>query len=160
MVGTMYRSLNASDGATSLAALGETYEINGATYQYVKANATITAYQVCYILDDGTISLATAALLTTTKPTNVCVPQFAMASGDYGWAVIGPCFLREDGTTTFKVLSKIAAKNVLMYGTTTPGSVDDAVTNPKISGLQLTAAQTVDDTATAFQATTRMSCNL
>lgn len=160
MSGSLYRNLNASDGQTSTAGIGETFECNGATYQYVKANATIAAYQACYILDDGTISLATAALLTTTKPTNVCIPQFAMASGDYGWAPIGPFFLREDNVTTFKVLSKIAAKNVAMYGTTTAGSVDDAVTNPKISGLQLTAAQTVDDVATACQAITRLSCNL
>lgn len=154
-----YVNLTASDGATSTAALGSTYEVKGATYIYTKANAAILAYQACYLLDDGTMSLATATLLTTTKPTLVVIPQFALASGDYGWAPCGPFFLREDDTTTFKVLSKIATKDLVMYGCATAGSVDDAVSNPLIRGLTLTANQTVDDTATACIALTRMICN-
>ena len=149
-------NLVSSDGQTSLAALGQEINVKGATWVYTKANATILAYQACYLLDDGTMSLATATLLTTTKPTTVVIPQAAFASGDYGYVPVGPFFLREDDVTTFKVLSKIASKDVQMYGTATAGSVDDAVSNPPILGLFLSAAQTVDDTATACIAIRRL----
>lgn len=152
-------SLNASDGATSLAALGQEINVKGATWKYVKAAATIAAFQACYVLDDGTIALTTPTLLTTTKPTEIVIPQFAFASGDFGYAPVGPFFLREDDSTTFKVLSKAATKDLQMYATTTAGSVDDAVSNPLIEGLTLTATQTVDDTATACVAVRRLGCN-
>lgn len=152
-------ALTASDGQTSLNAQGQEINIKGATWKYTKANAIIPAFSLCYILDDGTMSLATPTLLTTTKPTEIVIPQFAFASGDYGYAAVGPFFLREDDSTTFKVLSKISAKDVQMYGTTTAGSADDSVSNPLIEGLTLTAAQTVDDTATACVAVRRLGCN-
>ena len=150
-------NLTASDGTTSQDALGQEINIKGATWVYTKANAAIAAYQVCYFLADGTISLATATLLTTTKPTLICIPQFAFAINEYGYAPVQFQPLREDNSTTFKVLSKIASKDVVMYGTATAGSVDDAVSNPIIQGLVLTAAQTVDDTATACVAYRRLS---
>ena len=66
---------------------------------------------------------------------------------------------QSDDTTTFKVLSKIANKDVVLYGTATAGSVDDAVSNPPIRGLLLTANQSVDDTATACVAVQRLVVN-
>lgn len=152
-------ALTASDGATSLNALGQEINVKGATYIYTKANAIIPAFSLCYILDDGTMALATPTLLTTTKPTQIVIPQFAFAANDFGYVPAGPFFLREDDSTTFKVISKIAAKDVQMYATTTAGSIDDVVSNPLIEGLTLTAAQTVDDTATACVAVRRLGCN-
>ena len=147
-------SLLSSDGTTSQAQLLEEATVKGARYLYVKANAAIAAFQACYVLSDGTISLATPALLTTTRPTRVVIPQYAFASGEFGWAWCGPGYLREDDVTTFKVLSKIATANVAMYAVAaTPGTVDDAVAAPIIAGLFLTSACAVDDTATACQGT-------
>jgi len=155
-----YVNLTASDGQTSNGALGEEYNTKGATWIYIKAAAALAAYQLCYIADDGTAALATPTLITTTKPTTLCIPQFAFASGDYGWAAVGPFFLREDESTNFKVLSKAATKDLGMYAVAaTPGSVDDAVVAPLIQGLTLIATQTVDDTATACVAHRRLSAN-
>lgn len=151
-------SFNASDGQTSLAALGQEVNVKGATWQYTKANATIPAYSLCYLLADGTMSLATPALLTTTRPTNVIIPQCDFASGDYGYGAVGPFELREDGVTNFKVLANAAAANVVLYGiAATPGTVDDAVVNPPIQGLLLAAAQAGASVATACFATRRLS---
>lgn len=150
-------SFNASDGQTSQAALGQEVNVKGATWVYTKANATIPAYSLCYILADGTMSLATPALLTTTKPTEVVIPQCDFASGDYGYAACGPFQLREDNVTTFKVLANAAAANVVLYGiAATPGTVDDAVVAPIIQGLTLSAAQAGASVATACQATRRL----
>lgn len=160
MTGFAAPNLTASDGAISQAALGQTFETKGATYEYCKAAEAIAAYQLCYIKADGTMALATATLLTTTRPAKIVIPQFAFASGDYGWAACGPFYLREDDVTNFKVLSKIANLSVVLYGqNTTPGSCDDAVANPPIQGLTLLASQTVDDTATACVATKRLTVN-
>ena len=153
-----YANLKASDGTTSTAALGQTFEIKGATWVYAKAAAALTAGQLCYLDNSFNAALATPALLTTTKPTYVVIPQFDFASGEYGWFAAGPFFLREDDVTTFKVISKIAAQNVVMYGVAaTPGSVDDAVAAPIIQGLFLSAAQAVNDALTPCIATRRLA---
>lgn len=155
-----YANLKASDGAIPSAQPGEFFETNGATWQYIKAAEALAAYSLCYVKANGETALATATLLTTTRPAAVVIPQFAFASGDYGWALCGPFYLREDGVTTCKVLSKIATLSLVMYGqNTTPGSADDAVANPPIQGLTLTASQTVDDTATACVATKKLTVN-
>lgn len=155
-----YANLKASDGASALAQLGEFFETQGATWQYIKAAEALGAYQLCYVKVNGETALATPALLTTTRPTSIVIPQFAFASGEYGWALCGPFNLREDGVTACKVLSKIANLSVVLYGVAaTPGSVDDAVANPPIQGLTLTASQAVDDTATACIATKKLTVN-
>lgn len=153
-------SLFASDGATSLNALGQETNIKGATWLYSKANATIPAYSLCYLLNDGTMSLATPALLTTTKPTAVVIPQFDFASGDYGYAACGAFLLREDDVTPFKVLANAAVLNVVLYGiAATPGTVDDAAVTPIIQGLFLTATQAGASVATACIAVRRLTVN-
>lgn len=153
-----YANLTASDGTTSTAALGETFETKGATYVYCKATPAIAAYQACYLDNSFNAALTTPALLTTTKPTFVVIPQFAVLAGEYFWGACGPFFLREDDVTTFKVLSKIAVINVAMYATAvTAGSVDDAVAAPIIQGLFLSTASVVDDTATPCIATRRLT---
>lgn len=145
---------------TASAALGDEFDApHGARYKYVQASAAVDAFSLCRITPTNTIAESTATDLTTTRPAVVCIPQFAVANGQYCWAPIGPFLVREDNVTTFKVLSKIANANVAMYGTTTAGSVDDAVTNPVVRGLTLTAACATDDTATACVAVTRLTVN-
>lgn len=142
------------------AALGDLFLApHDATYKYVQASAAVDAFSLCRITATNTIAESTATDLTTTRPAGVCIPQFAVANGQYCWAPVGPFTVREDNVTTFKVLSKIANASVVMYGTATAGSVDDAVSNPPIQGLTLTAACTVDDTATACVATQRLTVN-
>ena len=141
-------------------ALGDEYDgPHGARYKYVQASAAIDAFSLCRVTATNTVAESTATDLTTTRPGLVCIPQFSVAASQYCWAPIGPFTLREDNVTTFKVLSKIASASVAMYGSATAGSVDDAVTNPLIAGLTLTAAQTVDDTATACIAAHRLTVN-
>lgn len=154
-----YVNLNAAE-TTPTAGLGDEYETaDGAVYKYVQASAAVDAYSLCRITSTNTIAESNATDLTTTRPAVVCIPQFALAQNQYGWVPVGPFTLREDGSTPFYVLSKIANASVVMYGSATAGSVDDAVTNPPIRGLTLTASQAVDDTATACIAVSRLTVN-
>ena len=154
-----YVNLTAAEDVAT-AALGDEYDApHGARYKYVQASAAVDAFSLCRITATNTIAESTATDLTTTRPALVCIPQFAVANGQYAWAPVGPFTLREDNVTTFKVLSKIANASVVLYGTATAGSVDDAVSNPSIAGLTLTAACAVDDTATACVAASRMTVN-
>lgn len=152
-------NLTSSDGLTPQAEVGATYVTKGAHYQYFKASAAIDAYSLCGISDTLTIAEVTAAVLTTTRPGGIAIPQFSVGSGEYCWAPVGPFYLREDNVTPFKVLSKAANADVALYGTGTAGSVDDAVSNPVISGLTLTASQAGTDVATACIAFTRLTVN-
>ena len=154
-----YVNLSAPEDVATAAPGDEFDAPHGARYVYVQASAAIDAFSLCRITSTNTVAESTASDLTTTRPANVCIPQFAVANAQYCWAPIGPFKLREDNVTTFKVLSKVANANVAMYGTTTAGSVDDAVSNPPIQGLTLTAACAVDDTATACVASQRLTVN-
>jgi len=154
-----YVNLNAAESSPT-AGLGDELETtSGAVYKYVQASAAVDAFSLCRVTATNTIAESTATDLTTTRPAVVGIPQFALAQGQYGWVPVGPFTLREDGVTTFKVLSKVANASVVLYGTATAGSVDDAVTNPAIRGLTLTAACSVDDTATACIAVSRLTVN-
>lgn len=151
-------NLTASDGTVAQFGLGDIYEKGGASWQYVQASAAVDAFSLVRIVNGAfTIAETTVADLTTTRPNNVGVVQYGFATGEYGWVAIGPFILREDGVTTFKVLSKVAAAGVVLYGTATAGSVDDAVAAPIIQGLTLTTACAADDTAAPCIATRRLS---
>lgn len=155
-------NLTQSDGATSNGALGETYETKGAMWLYVKASATITQYQACIVGDDGTCQPLTTTLATSPVAT-IVIPQFAFASGDYGWAPCGPFFLREDEVTTFKVNNgnSPSAKDVVLYSHATAGYVSDQTASSaiKITGLQFIATATSAGTAYACVAQRRMNVN-
>jgi hypothetical protein len=154
-----FANLNAAETVAS-AGLGDEFQTaDGAVYKYVQASAAIDAFSVCRITSANAIAETTITDLTTTRPGLVGIPQFAIASGSFAWVPVGPFTLREDGSTAFFVLSKIASPNVLVYGSATAGSVDDAVNNPVIGGLMLTASQAVDDVATACIATRRLTVN-
>jgi len=151
-------SLNASDGSTSLNALLQEINIKGATWMYVKASATITAFQACIVSRaDGTIQPLTTALAASVGPVaDIVVPQFDFVSGDFGYAPVGPFFLREDGATTFKVSAlTLAVLGTKLYTTATAGSVDDAATT-LIAGLTLSSTVGGSTANTACTASTRM----
>lgn len=139
-------NLTSSDGTTAQAELGAEYVTKGAHYRYFQASGAIVAYSLC------TVSNAMVAVEGTTttsgaKPTACCIPQFAVADGEYFWAPVGPFYLREDGSTKFKVLSAAnCAGSVKLYTTDTDGTVDDSATD-LVAGLTLTETITTAEAA-------------
>lgn len=140
MTGLAYYNLTASDGTTSTAALGQTIEIKGARYVYLKAGEAITAYDCVYFTKTWTAyQTNTGDSGFSTAPKGYAIPQFAVASGEYFWAPTGPFYLREDDSTNFKVnVLASCVTDVVLYATTTDGAVDDAGTY-KIQGLAMVA---------------------
>lgn len=104
---------------------------DGNTYVYIEADEAIDAYAACRLLEDG----GSDELTTTNSgavPTQVVVPQQAIASGSFGWAVAKGL--------SFSVLAAAScAADVKVYTTATAGVVDDAATD-LIQGLRLNAA--------------------
>lgn len=103
---------------------------DGNTYVYIEADADIDQYAACRLLEDG----GSDELTTTNSgavPTQVVVPQVALASGEFGWAVAKGL--------SFSVLAAAScAADVKVYTTATAGVVDDAATD-LIQGLRLNA---------------------
>lgn len=157
-------NLTSSDGTTQATGLGtEFLAAYGAIWVYgqVDSATTIVAGDLVQISDTGTLLLATS----TTAATAVArcgVAQFAGASSEYMWVARGPFYLREDGTTTFKVLAAAAVADVVLYTTATGGVVDDASGGGaiKVSGLWLTASSAGPAVLTACQAADRLSVNI
>lgn len=145
-MGNVMYNLTSSDGTTAQAQLGQTCTVKGANYQYFKANGAIAAYAACTV---SNAFLAAEGTTTTSgaKPTAVCIPQFAVADGEYFWAPVGPFYLREDDSTTFKVKAALnCAGSVKLYTTATAGVVDDSATD-LIAGLCLTETITTAEAA-------------
>lgn len=152
-------NLTSSDGTTASFALGTTVEVKGATYRYFLAGGAIDAFDACTVNNAFTAVKGT----TTTsgaRPTLVCIPQFAVASGEYFWAPVGPFQLREDGQTAFRVNAlTLCAADVKLYTTATGGAVDDTATD-LIAGLVLTATNSAGSTvATACVAVQTLVTN-
>lgn len=163
MAGHAQYNLSASDGTTPQAALGQEINVKGAQWRYIKASAAIAAYACSVIAADGTAAEATTTNVgTPARPTALCVPQFALAADEYGWAPVGPFGpYREDGSTKFKVLAGNAATSVRLYTTATAGVLDDAVTTGLIAGLSLTETVTTQEAADCVAASRLVSfCEL
>lgn len=152
MTGVAYYNLNASDGTTATAQVGQKIEVKGATYMYCLATAaTIAAYSACSgatpaVMEEATTTTATAL---GTAGGFCCIPQFAVAASEYFWAPVGPFYLREDDSTKFKVLAANVTAGNLLYSTATDGVLDDAsggATIPLI-GLVLTETVTTQEAA-------------
>lgn len=158
MTAAAYANLTAVDGTTSTAQLGQEFNSKGATWMYVKASATCSAYKACIVAADGTIQPITTALATGVVA-DVVIPQFDFASGDYGWAPVGPFNLREDNVSNFKVSAlTLDAVNAIQYTTATPGSVDDTAT-VQIKGLRLLSTVGGSTADTACVAESRLTVN-
>lgn len=164
-MGLVGPNLTSSDGTTAATgALGDTHWSGGIQYQYFKAGAALTAYQAVMADDTYAAALPLITALTTARPssaapTNVCIPQFAVASGEYFWAPVGPIAQATwDNSTTIKVLAAASCVlDVKLYTTAVDGVVDDAATT-LIEGLFLTETITTARAASC-QATQKLSVN-
>lgn len=141
-----YYNLTASDGTTATAAVGQRIEVKGVTYIYCKATAaTIAAYAVCSGATPAVMKEATTTTATAlgTAGGFVAIPQFAVAASEYFWAPTGPFYLREDGSTTFKVLAANVTAGNLLYSTATAGVLDDDSSGSTIPVIGLVLTETV-----------------
>ena len=144
--------VNTSDTSTTAEFdLGSEHRCDdGNTYVYVEADEALAAYAACRLLEDFG-----ADELTTTNsgavPTTVVVPQVAIASGSFGWAVIRG--------SAFSVLAAAScAADVKVYTTATAGVIDDAATD-LIDGLRLNATVGGAQAATSASAANGMQTN-
>lgn len=122
-------NLTSSDGTTAKFAVGTEINVKGAAYGYFKATAaTIAAYSACSGATPGAMEEATSTTATAlgTAGGYACIPQFAVGASEYFWAPVGPFYLREDGSTTFKVLAANTAAGAKLQSTATDGVLDDA----------------------------------
>ena len=141
-------NLTSSDGTVSQAALGEYRIIKGAGYLYVKAGGAIAAFACAHVSSAmSALEITTTLMGTVTRPTPIVIPQFIVASGEFFWGATGPFYLREDDSTTFKVLAANSTLALRMYTTATAGVLDDAVTTGLIEGLTLTETITTQEAA-------------
>ena len=116
---------------------------DGKNYVFVQANSAVAAYNIAS-LDSATGVITALQTSTSAASEELCVPQFAMASGDYGWAQVR-------GACKVKVLGA-CAKSVTLYSTSTAGSLDDATaSNYEIRGVQILSTNP-SSTATAMSA--------
>lgn len=102
---------------------------DGKEFIFVQSATSIAAGDVVAVASDTGIA---AGLTTATSAASeaIGVAKAALASGDYGWVQIY-------GAVGVKVLGS-CAKSVLLYSTTTAGSVDDATaSNYQVTGIQL-----------------------
>jgi len=140
-MGIMGHNLTSSDGTTAQAGLGDTHWNGGTQYGYRKAGGAIAIYDL--VAEDNTLAVCVAGTTTISgaKPSGFCIPQFAVASGEFFWAPIGPIApVSWDNATTFKVNAAAScAADVKLYTTAAAGVIDDAAsTTDLIDGLQLT----------------------
>lgn len=138
-------------GTTKLYPLGTEKEASdGNTYVYIEADEALAQYAACRLLEDG----GSDELTTTNSgavPTRVVVPQVAIASGSYGWAV--------SHGISFSVLAAAScAADVKCYTTATAGVIDDAATD-LIQGLRLNATNGGSEAAVNASAATQMMTN-
>lgn len=155
-------NLTSSDGTTPQFDLGTEVEIGGTRFGYYLADGTIAVYSACTVQNDYDAAEGT----TTTsgaKPTQVCIPQFAVADNEYFWAPIGPIkpltpYNVNGAPVPFYVnAAQDAATSVKLYTTGTDGVVDDSATD-LIAGLFLTETITTARAATC-QAVQRLVTN-
>lgn len=132
----MQANLTSSDGTTARAGLGDEFVSGGNAYKYFQGSGTINAFDMVTV-SNANVAVAGTTTTSGSKPTLCAIPQFAVATGEYFWAPIGPFTLKDDGTA-FKVNAAAScASSVKLYTTATVGVVDDAATD-LIAGLCLT----------------------
>lgn len=106
---------------------------NGTSFTFVKASAAIALGDVCQIT---TLTYAATGVTTANGllGNQLGVAQVAIASGSYGW-------LQRAGACSNINVIGATVPNVLLYTTTTAGTIDDASTtgNKTISGIVITA---------------------
>lgn len=104
-------------------------DYNGKEYVFIQAGKDSSAFDVLSIPSDTYVSDKFSTTIAAASEI-IGVAQYAMTSGDYGWVQIyGACKVKTLGS---------CAKAVLLYSTTTGGSLDDATaSNYQVTGVQL-----------------------
>lgn len=145
-------NLTSSDGTTAQFGIGDIYVgANGNTWQYCKATAaTIAAYSALSGASPAAVEEATTTTATALGTAGgwAGIAQFAVAASEYFWALVGPFYLQDDGTT-FKVLAANVTAGNLLYSTATDGVLDDSSGGSTIPlrGLTLTETVTTQEAA-------------
>ena len=147
MLSAMY-NLTASDGTTAQAAVGDTINVNGATWVYCKATAAAIALgDVLSAVgsNPGAVESATTTTVTAegTGGGFCAIAQFAVAASEYFWAARGPFFLREDGVTAFYARVQNATAGAILQSHATAGTLDDATTKSLLGLVLLTTVTTL-----------------
>jgi hypothetical protein len=145
-----------SDGTVAQCGLGDEVNIGGNVWKYVKASANITASQAVIIQDNGEAEPVTTTLANAAVVADAGLAQFAIASGRYGFVLVGPFGVDTDGTAFTVNALTLCATDVKLYTTATAGAVDDSSTT-LISGLRLASTNAAGGTvATACTAVDRL----
>lgn len=126
----------------AIPALGDQCEdFNGNRWVFVSASTSITSYTAVNINFSNVAQMATETLNALGGRVGV-VGVNGISAGSYGWAQIY-------GVASVNVLSTCSSQKVL-YGTATPGSLDDSGTT-KINGIiQVSANATVPAVVTVM----------
>ena len=107
--------------------------LDGNTYVYCQAGETISAAQAC-ILDEASSLLRVNTTRTASKPCVVAVPQNALASSEYGWAVVR-------GSSFNVIVAANCAADVKLYTTASSGTLDDSSSGTDlIQGIRINTA--------------------
>lgn len=101
-------------------------------YVYVEAGGALEAGKVYQPDVNGTVK---TGVTTTTVGVSACIPQVAIASGSFGWALI-------DGVASAIFVAASCAKDVALYTTATAGILDDAVTKKVLGSANITETAT------------------
>lgn len=138
-------NMQSSDGATQRFSLGATLKgSNDSEWTYVLAGAAVRQYAQCTL--DQAYNLIEATQANAALGLKAAFPQFAFASGDYGWVPLKGINLK-----TLAVASILP--NVALYSSASTGNVSTTSTgNTKLTGVVLTA--------TAGTATTGNTVNI
>lgn len=105
-------------------------DYNGKEYIFVQSNSAVAAGDVVYI-NSSTGVAAGLTTATSAASEELAVSNVALASGEYGWVQV-------KGAVSKISCAGLAAKDVLLYSTTTAGRVDDATaSNYQVTGIQL-----------------------
>lgn len=164
MAATGMVNLLSSDGTTAQAQVGQFHESKGSTWMYIKAKGILLAYEWAIGISTDTGEFGQGSYAGTYPAngitSNVVIPQFAFADGEYGWAPCGPFNVTSwDDSTTFKVSAlTLCVLNVPLYTSATAGSVDDtSASQAQIYGLRLHSTVGGSTAATACSATRKLT---
>ena len=141
-------NLTSSDGTVAKFGVGDEINVNGATWQYVKATAAAITLGDALSCASGNLAAVESATTTTvTTPYGTAggfaaLAQFAVAASEYFWCAVGPFYLREDGVTPFYARVENASAFAQLNSTATAGLLDDASTKPLIGLVLLTTLTT------------------
>lgn len=160
-------NFSSSDGTTRNFTLGSTVENKGTTWMYILAKGALAIYDFALMIATNTGEFGQGSYSGTYPALNVVseivIPQFAFADGEYGWAPCGPISpIRNDGiASTYKVNAlTLAVLNTILYTSATPGAVDDtSTTQVQIEGLTLLSTVGGSTAATACKATRKLAIN-